>query len=64
MRVIHSVIVKLKPGPNVNAVVETRLNTPKVPSVVVINNKYDDRDTATYHHSTQVRFPSIIPSRY
>lgn len=52
------------PGSNVSSVVETRLNSPTIPSVVVVNNKYDDRDTATYHHSTQIRFPSIIPSKH
>ena len=63
-KVSTSVPFILNPGSNVTSVVETRLNVPKIPSVVVVNNKYDDRDTATYHHSTQVRFPSIIPSKY
>lgn len=54
----------LDPGSNVTSVVETRLHAPTIPSVVVVNNKYDDRDTATYHHSTQIRFPSIIPSKH
>lgn len=54
----------LNPGSNVTSVVENRLNSPTIPSVVVVNDKYDDRDTAVYHHSTQIQFPMIIPSKY
>lgn len=54
----------LHPGSNVTSVVENRLNPPTIPSIVVVNDKYGDRDAAVYHHNTQVQFPVVIPSKY
>jgi hypothetical protein len=54
----------LHPGSNVTSVVENRLNPPTIPSVVVINDKYDDPDATVYHHSTEIQFPVVIPSKH
>lgn len=41
-----------------------RMNLPTVPGVVVVNNKFDARETATYRHPTTFEFPSIPNIRF
>ena len=53
----------LDPGSNLETVLNKRLDTPKIPSVVVVNQKYDNREGTSYYHDTQIRFAEIVPSK-
>jgi hypothetical protein len=41
-----------------------RLTSPALPSVVVVNNKYDSRDHTTKNYETGVDLPTIHPIRF
>lgn len=41
-----------------------QVNFPTVPGIVVVNNKFDARETATYRHTTAIEFPSIPEIRF
>ena len=51
------------PGPDLQLVLQRRIDPPTIPSVVVVNNKYDGVDSTTYQYSTEVRFPTVLAPR-
>jgi hypothetical protein len=42
----------------------TRLGSPTVPGVVVVNNKHDGRDHTDLYCKTAVEFPTLHPIRF
>lgn len=42
----------------------TRLTTPTLPGIVVVNNKYDSRDQTELQHDTALEFPTLHPIRF
>lgn len=41
-----------------------RLPVPSIPSIVVVNNKYDSRESSELHHETAIEFSAIHPIRF
>jgi len=61
----ETVVPFILAGPqSVSEVTISRLSTPTIPGVVVVNNKYDSRDHTELRYKTAVEFPTLHPIRF